>query len=283
MLRLLRVSHWIKNLFIFAGIIFSRHFVYPDELRTVFFAFLVFCGVSSGVYIINDLLDLSRDRHHPEKKTRPLASGRVTPGVGLIFGTLLLGLGNWFAYLLRPDFFLITITYTGMMFLYSLMLKDFIILDILVVASGYVLRAAGGALVIGVEISSWLLICTFLIALFLVMAKRRHELMVIESPAQHRMSLAGYSPLLLDQMISVVTSATVVSYAFYTLSPQTIAKFQTKNLVFTVPIVIYGVFRYLYIVYKKSEAGAPESAVVRDRPLLLAIMIWVIGVLFIIR
>lgn len=207
----------------------------------------------------------------------------MTPGVGLIFGTLLLGLGNWFAYLLRPDFFLITITYTGMMFLYSLMLKDFIILDILVVASGYVLRAAGGALVIGVEISSWLLICTFLIALFLVMAKRRHELMVIESPAQHRMSLAGYSPLLLDQMISVVTSATVVSYAFYTLSPQTIAKFQTKNLVFTVPIVIYGVFRYLYIVYKKSEAGAPESAVVRDRPLLLAIMIWVIGVLFIIR
>jgi len=207
----------------------------------------------------------------------------VGKNLALSLGIILIIVGNIIASLLDGYFFLITLSYTIMMILYSLILKDFIILDVFIVAAGYVLRAAGGALVIGVEISSWLLICTFLIALFLIMAKRRQELIIMATPGDHRQSLSGYSPLLLDQMISVVTSATVVSYAFYTLSPQTVTKFKTNNLVFTVPIVIYGIFRYLYIVYKKTEAGAPEAAVVKDRPLLFTILIWVIAVLIIIR
>ncbi|HIE05967.1 MAG TPA: decaprenyl-phosphate phosphoribosyltransferase, partial [bacterium (Candidatus Stahlbacteria)] len=230
---------------------------------------------------INDLVDLKKDQKHPDKRNRPITSGQVGSVPALILGLSLTLVGITSAYFLNLNFFYAAVVYSALMHLYTFALKDFIILDLFIVAFGYVLRAAGGALVIGVEISSWLLICTFLIALFLIMAKRRHEILLVESPEVHRSSLSGYSPILLDQMISVVTSATVVSYSFYTLSEQTVSKFGTRNLVFTIPIVIYGIFRYLYIVYKKEGAGAPEIAVVKDKPLLLSLLVWVIAILLI--
>jgi 4-hydroxybenzoate polyprenyltransferase len=278
----LRPQQWIKNLFIFAPIIFSRHFLArPLVLRTVA-AFAAFCLVSSAHYIFNDIRDLEEDRLHPIKSKRPLASGRLEKGPAVAAMVVLAAAGLGLAAALSLPFFYISIGYLVLQVLYSLRLKHVVILDIFVVAAGFVIRVVAGGLVIGVSISSWLLICTMLLALFLAMSKRRHELVLLEGEAEnHRPILKEYTTYLLDQMISVVTASTLVAYCLYTISEETVSKFGTKNLILTVPFVLYGIFRYLYLIHQKEEGGSPEHLILKDKPLLIDIFLWIAAALLI--
>lgn len=282
-LRLLRPSQWAKNLIVFAGIIFARHLQNTGDLMRVVETFFIFTLVASGNYIINDILDAFEDRLHPRKAKRPIAAGLVSPQAASWAGSALIVAGLVWSYLVHHDLFLLTVAYVAAMMAYSLLLKHFVIIDVLVLSIGFVIRAVAGVSVINVEISSWLLICTILLALFLAISKRRFEFSLLEAAAPgHRPALVHYSPILLDQMISVVTSAALVSYCLYTLSPETIAKFGDRTLVLTIPFVIYGIFRYLYIVYRKGLADAPERALFRDRPLLVDVLLWIAACVLII-
>ena len=276
-LRLLRPRQWLKNVFVFAGLIFSRQFFYPDSIEKTIYAFLVFCLLSSSGYIINDILDYKEDRAHPAKSKRPIAAGKIKRGQAASVGTMLLLLSLCSAYLLGTEFFCVCLIYLATIVLYSVAIKNIVILDVLFVAIGYVLRAMAGAVVIEVEISSWLLLCTLLIALFMAISKRRTEIVLLgESAAKHRRVLAQYSLVLLNQMIAAVTAACIVAYCLYTLAPQTVAKFGTRNLIFTVPFVIYGIFRYLYITYQKVESDIPEKALTSDLPLQVCLILWIV-------
>jgi 4-hydroxybenzoate polyprenyltransferase len=271
-----RPGQWTKNLFIFAGLIFSQNAFDIQMLGLTLAAFAVFCALSGSVYTINDLSDLHEDKKHPVKKHRPLASGRL--GVHFATGALviLIPAALLAAWLLGRGFFIVSLSYLVLQALYSFYLKRVVILDVFSIAAGFVLRVIAGAVVIDVEISSWLIICTILLSLFLALSKRRHELETLEDEApEHRKVLEDYSRGLLDQMISVVTASTVVCYALYTISAETVEKFGTKNLIFTVPFVLYGIFRYLYLVHKKGEGGNPENIIVSDIPLIINMILWV--------
>jgi 4-hydroxybenzoate polyprenyltransferase len=222
---------------------------------------------------------LKADRAHPKKSTRPLASGKLKPVTAIIAGVVLVILSLATAFWLHTSFALIALGYFFLQIVYSLVLKHVVILDVLTVATGFVLRAIAGAEVISVPISSWLLICTILLALFLSLGKRRHELLLLEDNAvHHRKILYEYSPGLLDQMISVVTASTVVAYALYTMSADTVKKFQTDNLKYTIPFVLYGIFRYLYLIHQRSEGGSPERIMFDDKPLLINIILYLVTV-----
>jgi len=246
-------------------------------------AFVVFCGLSGAIYLLNDVADRDKDRLHPDKRMRPIASGRLSVRVALIAAAVLIVSGLAAAVWVSRPFALVALAYVVLLSAYSAWLKHVVIVDVLVVAIGFVLRAAAGALAIGVAISGWLLICTILLALFLALGKRRHEVLTLEeSAARHRPILAEYSAGLLDQMIAVVTASTVTAYALYTMSPETVAKFHTSLLPATLPFVLYGVFRYLYLLYHRQLGGNPSDMVVRDRALVLNTLLWLIVVLLII-
>ena len=276
-IRLLRPRQWLKNVFVFAGLIFSRHFLIPTSVEKSVAAFIVFSLLSSSGYIVNDMIDYRDDLQHPIKSKRPIAAGRIRRApAGAVAGVLMI-LSLVSSYFLGAGFFLVCCAYGLLMLTYSLKVKHVVILDVLLVAFGYVLRAIAGAIVIDVEISSWLLLCTLLIALFLAVAKRRTEIILLgEDASRHRKILAQYSPALLNQMIAVVSAACIVAYCLYTLAPETIAKFGTKNLIFTVPFVIYGIFRYLYITYQKLDTDIPERVLFSDLPLQLCLLSWVL-------
>jgi len=281
-LRLLRPRQWLKNVFVFAGLIFSRQFFYPDSIEKSIYAFVVFCLLSSCGYIINDILDYKEDRAHPVKSKRPIAAGKISRGQAAVVGALLLVLSLCSAYLLGAKFSYVCLIYLTVIVLYSTAIKNIVILDVLVVALGYVLRAIAGATVIAVEISSWLLLCTLLIALFLAISKRRTEIVLLgEGATKHRRILSQYSLGLLNQMIAVVTAACIVAYCLYTLAPETVVKFGTRNLIFPVPFVIYGIFRYLYITYQKVEADIPEKVLISDLPLQVCLVLWIVTCLVI--
>lgn len=272
----LRPKQWHKNLFIFAPLIFSQNVTEWPLLQRSLLAFAAFCLLTGAVYIFNDLHDLEEDRHHPLKSSRPLASGRLIKSQAW-FAFILISSGSLaFSYALSPKFFAAALVYFVMQLAYSLGLKNIVILDLFIIAAGFLLRVIAGGLVIDVSLSPWLLICTFLLALFLAMGKRRHELVLLEGDAQaHRPILKEYSPLLLDQMIAVVTASIVIAYCLYTISDETVAKFGTTNLIFTAPFVIYGIFRYLYLVHQKNLGGSPEALIIKDKPLLLALILWI--------
>jgi 4-hydroxybenzoate polyprenyltransferase len=273
---MLRPQQWIKNLFLFAGLIFSRSFHQFSNIRTECFAFASFCLLSSGIYIINDLADLRADKLHPVKSRRPIAAGRIRRNTAATIAVLLISVSLLAAYFIGRWFFLTALIYLAMMVIYSLKVKEVIILDVLFVAFGYVLRAVAGALAIRVEISSWLLLCTLLLALFLVISKRRAEIVSLGPDApQHRKILGQYNLGFLDQMIAIVASACIVSYCLYTLAPETVAKFHTHNLIFTVPFVIYGLFRYLYLIFQGKRTDQPEKVVVTDPPILICLFLWI--------
>lgn len=282
-IRLLRPRQWLKNVFVFAGLIFSRNFLIPTSVEKSIAAFVVFSLLSSGGYIINDIIDYKDDRQHPVKSKRPIAAGRIRRApAGVVAGVLIL-LSIASSFFLGIDFLLVCCAYGLLMLAYSLGVKQIVILDVLFVAFGYVLRAIAGAVVIDVEISSWLLLCTLLIALFLAVAKRRTEIVLLgEDASKHRKILAQYSLALLNQMISIVTAACIVAYCLYTLAPETVAKFGTKNLIFTIPFVIYGIFRYLYITYQSLHTDLPERVLFRDLPLQLCLVSWIVVCLLII-
>lgn len=275
----LRPKQWSKNFFIFAAILFSQNiFNFSLFLKTVV-AFFIFCFLSGSGYILNDLVDLEQDRLHPVKSQRPLVSGRLKVSHAVLALIIFIPFSLWMSYYLGPPFFLIALGYFLLQVIYSFFLKHIVVLDVFAIASGFVLRIIAGAVAINVEMSSWFLICTIFLALFLGLSKRRHELVMLEEDAQsHRKVLGEYSPYLLDQMISVVTASTVVTYALYTMSEETIKKFGTKNLIFTIPFVLYGIFRYLYLIHQKEAGGNPEDILFTDKPLLIDILLWAITV-----
>jgi len=278
----LRPRQWVKNLFVFAGVIFSQQLLTP-RVWPAFAAFAIFCGLSGAIYLFNDVADVDKDRLHPSKRRRPVASGALPIGAAIAFGILLLAGCLAAAFRLSPAFGLVALFYGALLTAYSVWLKHLVILDVLTVAAGFVLRAVAGAVAVDVEISGWLLICTILIALFLALGKRRHEYRSLTGDAAaHRPILAEYSEGFLDQMISVVTASTVTTYALYTMSPETVAKFHTRLLPLTLPFVLYGIFRYLYLLYRRDLGGNPSDLLVTDRGLLLDAVLWMLATLAII-
>ncbi len=279
----LRPHQWTKNLVVFAAPALSKHLFERGPLEKSVLGFVIFCALSGTVYLLNDVADLERDRLHPLKRLRPIASGALAPrtavtiAIGLALGSLAASmlLGGWFA--------VCAVAYLALNVAYSFRLKEIVILDVLSVSLGFVLRAVAGGMAIAVQVSDWLLVCTLLLALFLALAKRRHELVSLTTSATgHRTILAEYSPYLLDQMISVVTASCLTAYAFYTMAPDTVQKYRTERLAWTIPFVIYGIFRYLYLVHQKEKGGSPTDILVTDRPLLLNVFLWALALLWIV-
>lgn len=268
----MRPRQWIKNLIIFAGIIFSEQIFSNANLLRSFYAFLAFCLLSGSVYLINDLVDIEKDRVHPRKKGRPLASGMLSIRFALasvVFSTVISIVG---AFLINVNFGFTGLAYFLTTLAYTFRLKNIVIIDVLTIAAGFIFRAVAGVVVISVEISPWLLVCTFLLALFLALSKRRHELLLLEDQAHtHRAILEEYKPEMLDQMISVVTASTLMAYSLYTFTSG-----HSIYLMSTIPFVIYGIFRYQYLVHIKDMGGSPEIALLRDKPLLVNVILWVV-------
>ncbi|MCX6562399.1 MAG: decaprenyl-phosphate phosphoribosyltransferase [Candidatus Aminicenantes bacterium] len=287
LIRSLRPSQWTKNLFVFAALVFARKILDgPLVLRTLA-AFGIFCLLSGSIYLVNDVLDYEEDRIHPKKSRRPIAAGLIRRGPAAGMAVVLAAVSLACAFVLNPGFFIVGAVYFVLQIAYSIKLKHVVILDVFIVASGFVLRVMAGGLVIHVPLSSWLLICTTLLALFIAMSKRRHELVLLEENASaHRPILKEYSAYLLDQMISVVTASTVIAYCLYTVSEDTVKKFGTSDLIYTTPFVLYGIFRYLYLVHKKGEGGSPEELILKDKPLAVSVLLWIataVGILYIFK
>ena len=275
----LRPKQWTKNFLLFAGLLFSKNIFHADLLLKAAAGFVLFCLLSGSEYVINDLLDVDADREHPVKKFRPLPSGRLPVPFALAGVFILIFVGLAAAFRLNEHFGWVALIYVMLMLGYTFAFKRVVILDVIVIALGFVLRAVAGAMVIDVTISSWLLVCTTFLALFLGLSKRRHELVLLGDDAKsHRRILGEYSPYLLDQMIGVVTASTVMAYALYTTAADTVEKFGTRSLIFTLPFVLYGIFRYLYLVHQKNMGGSPEMILLKDRAMIINILLYVISV-----
>ena len=270
-----RPREWIKNVFVFAALFFSKNLFNITLLPRACLMFSLYCMVAGGVYLMNDIKDRAADRIHPQKRTRPIASGAlpITSAAPVALVLLLLAVGG--AWLLRPACGLIMVSYVLINVAYSQWLKRVVILDVFAIATGFVLRVMAGAIVIDVVMSHWLLVCTMLLALFLGFSKRRCELVALTNEAsQHRLVLTEYDLPFLDVLIGIVTSAVIVGYTLYTISSETIARCLTDKLLLTVPIVLYSIFRYLYLVYHRNDGGNPAYAVLTDAPLRLSIVLW---------
>jgi len=279
----LRPEQWTKNLIVFAGLIFGLELFDRTAVLRAVSAFCVFCALSGAVYVINDIMDREADRRHPLKARRPIASGALPPAVAGVAAAVLAAVALAAAFTLGIPFGAVALSYVLLQSFYSGPLKHVVILDVLAIALGFVLRAAAGAVAIRVPISHWLLVVTILLALFLALSKRRHELVLLANGAtEHRPILGEYSPYLLDQMISVVTASTLVAYIFYCISPETIQKFGTDMLGLTIPFPLYGIFRYLYLVHRREGGGSPSQMLLNDRPLLVCVALWVLAVVVIV-
>lgn len=278
----MRPKQWVKNLLLYSGVVFDRHLL---EIRPILIAtlgFIIFCGISSAVYLLNDLVDIKKDQLHPKKRFRPLASGKLPRSVAIVALIVLVVVCVPAGFFLQPSFGGIVLLYFIIQIGYCFYLKNVVIIDVFTLASGFVLRAVAGALVIQVDVSPWLLVCTMLGALFIGLAKRRHELVLLaEGAASHRQILNEYSSELVQEMISVVTSSVVIAYSLYTITYDKLPKNHLMAL--TIPFVLYGIFRYLYLVYKKDEGGSPEELLFKDVPLLACVALWgltAIGILY---
>jgi len=272
-----RPKQWIKNFFIFAPLIFSQNLFEIPLLVKSITAFVAFCLLSSSLYILNDIRDLEEDKHHPLKSKRPLASGKISKTQAWTAFSVLLALSVAVSFLfLNQKFMFVALVYVILQFSYSFGLKHVIILDVFIIAAGFIIRVIAGGFAINVQISHWLLICTLLLALFLALSKRRHEMILLgEDAVNHRPILKEYSPYLLDQMIAVVTASTVIAYCLYTISEETVSKFGSTALIYTLPFVLYGIFRYLYLIHQRAQGGTPETLIIKDKPLLLDLFLWI--------
>ena len=263
----------MKNGLLFLGLIFSLSLYDPNLVLRSVLAFVVFCALASATYLINDVVDLEQDRMHPIKRSRPVASGEVSRTLALGLSVALLSGGLIAAALLGGAFSVAAVLYPILTVSYSLWLKHIAIVDLLAIAAGFVLRAAAGAVVIGVPISPWLYLCTMLGSLFIAASKRRHEITLLQAGAgEHRRILQEYTVPFLDQMIAILASASVIAYSFYTFSAENLPKDQAMML--TIPFVVYGIFRYLYLVQAKGAGGTPEEALLTDGPLLATVVSW---------
>jgi 4-hydroxybenzoate polyprenyltransferase len=278
----LRPNQWTKNFIIFAGLIFGQRLFDPAAVARASGTFAAFCGLSGVVYLINDIVDREQDRWHPVKRSRPIASGALTVRTAITAACIIGSLGLGGAFWISARLGIVALVYLALLTTYSIFLKHVVILDVLTIAVGFVLRAVAGAVAVGVPISHWLLVCTILLALFLALSKRRHELVLLaEDATGHRPILEEYSPYLLDQMIGVVTASTVVSYMLYTTDPETAARFGTRLLGLTIPLPLYGIFRYLYLVHQRG-GGTPSELLLTDRPLVVCVALWALVVVLII-
>ncbi|MFH1727114.1 MAG: decaprenyl-phosphate phosphoribosyltransferase [Pseudomonadota bacterium] len=275
-INLLRPSHYIKNLILFAPLIFSKHFYNLEDTFKIFLGFCLFSMASSIVYVLNDILDYNKDKVHPIKKSRPIACGEISVRSAIILDiSLLVLLCTFCAFLGSLSFSIILAIYITTNVFYSSYLKQLVIIDVMFLASFYVIRIVAGAFLINVDVSNWIVLCTFLGALFLGFSKRRHELTTLKGVAyEHRKVLVHYSPYFLDQLIAVVTASTVLSYALYTVSEHTLKTLGTDKMFITVPFVIYGIFRYLYLVHKEKKGGNPTKLLINDIHIILTIVFW---------
>ena len=279
----LRPQQWTKNLIVFAGLLFSMKLFEPAAVITAVEAFVIFCALSGVVYLVNDVMDRDSDRRHPTKSRRPIAAGDLPVSMALSVAGVIAAVSLAAAYALGWRFGAVATAYLALQAMYSGPLKHIVIIDVLTIAIGFVLRAVAGAVVINVVISHWLFVCTILLALFIALAKRRHELVLLADGATgHRPILGEYSAYLLDQMIAVVTASTLIAYIFYTISPETEQKFGTSWLGLTIPFPLYGIFRYLYLVHRREGGGSPSDMLLNDRPLLACVTLWVVAVVLII-
>lgn len=278
-LRALRPKQWTKNAVVFAPLIFA----YGDPAQQLARADIwiacaataIFCLLSSGIYIINDIRDVALDRLHPTKRLRPFAAGQVRIGTGRVLAAALLVGGLALAIWLDTSFAYTAGAYVVLQFLYTFGLKQVALLDIMIIAAGFVLRTLAGALAIHVTVSPWLLLCALLLALFLALCKRRHELVILSGDdGQTRPSLRGYDQRLLDVLISMTSAATLIVYCLYTLWPDTVAKFGSQKLAFTIPFVVFGLFRYLDLVYRHERGGRPEQILLTDPPTLINVALY---------
>jgi 4-hydroxybenzoate polyprenyltransferase len=285
----LRPRQWTKNLVLFAGLVFSKNASDPELVLRSALGFVCFCLASGAVYIINDIVDRGQDRLHPVKRNRPIASGVLKPGVAAGWAIALMIAATILAFYLGLSFLVVFAVFVALNLAYSFKLKQIMALDVLSIAIGFVLRAIAGVQVLvevqpGIELSPWLLVCTLFLALFLGLGKRRAELAQLDQNAElHRKSLANYSMGLLNQMIAMASAATVISYSIYTIAPGTVQKFHTEKLVYTIPFVIYGLWRYLYLVFEREGGGNPSEVLLTDAPLLVNVLLWVLvaaGVLY---
>jgi 4-hydroxybenzoate polyprenyltransferase len=278
-----RPGEWTKNLFVFAGLLFGQRLTDPSAVVRATAAFSIFCGLAGVVYLINDLADRDQDRLHPRKRERPIASGALSPSTAAAAAGILGVSSLASAWLMGPTFGTLATGYALLLILYSGPLKHIVIIDVLTIALGFVLRVAAGAVAISVPIGQWLLICTVLLALFLGLSKRRHEIVLLADGAtEHRPILQEYSPYLLDQMIGVVTASTLMAYILYATSHETAEKFGTSLLGLTIPFPLYGIFRYLYLVHRRDGGGSPAELLLNDRPLLACVALWAAAVAVII-
>lgn len=277
----LRPHQWIKNTLVCGGLIFSRSLFHLPSILLTLQAFLLFCFAASSVYLLNDLNDLEEDRRHPKKKLRPLAAGLISPT--LVAATMcVLAVGSVVgSFVINVPFGCLVLFYLAMNVGYSLKLKHVAILDVMIIAIGFVLRAVAGAVAIRVEPSPWLFLCTLTLALLVGFGKRRNELTVLkDEAASHRVCLEGYSTHFLDLMMTISAGAAVVTYALYTMADQTAARFGSHALVLTTPFVIYGIFRYLYLIHMKFEGGDPSKLFVTDKPTLINGFLWLTSCAF---
>jgi 4-hydroxybenzoate polyprenyltransferase len=279
----LRPTQWSKNLFVVAPLVFARELFDVELLLRAALAFVLFSAASSSVYLVNDLRDREKDRLHPVKRKRPIASGDLKPGVAAIAAALLAAGALGGALYLGSRFAFVLLVFIALSSLYTFRLKNVVIVDVMAVAFNYVLRVEGGAAAIDVQVSTWILLCTIFVALFLAFSKRRHELLLLpERAAEQREVLVHYGPIFLDQMINVVTASTLLCYALYTLAPETVDKFGSTSLIYTLPFVLFGIFRYLYLVYQVSNPRNPTEAILRDLPFVLNVALWGLTVIAVI-
>jgi 4-hydroxybenzoate polyprenyltransferase len=279
----IRPGEWIKNTFVFAGLVFSLKLTERSAVIASTTAFAIFCALAGAVYLLNDVSDRERDRQHPRKRDRPIASGALSVTTALVTAAILAVGGLSAAWMMGTAFGAVATTYVALLGLYSGPLKHIVIIDVLTIAIGFVLRVSAGAVAVGVPMSHWLLVCTILLAMFLGLSKRRHELTLLADGATgHRRILQEYSPYLLDQMIGVVTASTLMAYVFYATSSETAEKFGTSLLGLTIPFPLYGIFRYLYLVHQREGGGSPAELLLNDRPLLACVALWGLAVVVII-
>ena len=277
-LRLIRPIQWSKNGVVFAGVVFARLAADPHEVGRALLAFVTFCMISSAVYIFNDWQDIDRDRHHPTKRARPLASGQIDPRTALVVAAMLVIAGCTIGALISLWLLLVCVAYLLLMVAYTLELKNIVILDVFVIAAGFILRAVAGAAAVNVPVSSWLLLCTFFLALFLGFCKRRNEIRMLDtSAALHRPSLGGYTVQVLDQFIGLTAAATLMAYSLYTVV--SVDARRNDAMMLTIPFVAFAMYRYLFLVYGRNLGGSPESLLMKDRQLFFSIVFWGLCVL----
>lgn len=283
----MRPKQWTKNLVLFAGVMFSKRFTDPELVRLSFYGFLVFCGLSGVIYILNDIFDRDRDREHPKKSGRPISAGKISPGLATGFATLLAAVLLYASWTLGREFFLLAAAFIGVNLAYSLVFRNVVILDVISISFSFLIRAAAGVAVLhpiipDLEFSPWLWICTLFLSLFLAICKRRNEITHLVAAGEHRMSLRDYSVTLLDQLVSLSATASIIAYSIYTVWPSTVAKFGTRDLVYTIPFVVFGIMRYLFLVYSRHEGGDPSGVLLTEKAIIIDVFLWFAVVVFII-